>query len=77
MRGKEKNPMEMKRLEKDIESVFQRVAKIDPFDVAAYRALATVEIFGKYVLFRRMNKIIVFIILNSEIYLIVWKLKTN
>ena len=38
-----------KRLE--IESTFQRLIKIDPFEVAAYRALATREMFAKYILF--------------------------
>ena len=45
---------------RDIESTFQRVVKIDPFDVTANRELAAIT-FAKCVLFKRMNKIIVFI----------------
>ena len=39
--------MEMRRLEKDMESTFQRVVKIDPFDFLAYRTLAAVENCGR------------------------------
>ena len=60
----------MKRLEKDFESTFQRVVKIDPFEVSAYRALASIETFGKYDSFER--KWLLLFILNSEIHLIVW-----
>ena len=42
---------EMRRLEKDMEATFQRVLKIDPFDVDAHRVLAAVENCGRYVLF--------------------------
>ena len=68
---------EMKRLEKDMESTFQRVVKIDPFDVSAYRPLASVELFGKYDSFE--IKWLLLFILDYEIHLIliVWKLKTN
>ena len=49
VRGREnRHATEMKRLEKDFESTFQRVVKIDPFEVSAYRALASVETFKKY-----------------------------
>ena len=48
VRGREnQHPTEMKRLEKDIESTFKRVVKIDPFDVLAYRTLAAIETFAK------------------------------
>ena len=53
---------EMKRLEKDMESTFQRVVKIDPFDVSAYRALASVKTFARYILFWCMNQTIVLFI---------------
>ena len=51
----------MKQLVRDIESIFQRVVKIDPFDIHAHRALGIVENSAKYVLFMRVNKIIAFI----------------
>ena len=52
MRSKEKpHTMEMKHLENGIESIYQRVVKIDPFDVSAYRALASVKTFARYILF--------------------------
>ena len=54
---------EMNQLVRDMEPIFQRLVKIDPFDVDAYRTLAAIA-FAKYVLFRRMNKIIVFIYLK-------------
>ena len=55
---------EMNQLVRDMEPIFQRLVKIDPFDVDAHRALASVETSAKYVLFRHMNKIIVFIYLK-------------
>ena len=63
MRGRaqpQQTEMKQKQLMSNIESIFQRVVKIDPFDVNAHRVLASVETSANYVLFMRMNKIIVF-----------------